>query len=150
MIIHGRNLIIYANGTPIAKAKTCNCTLDVELLEVASPTYSDERCYIVSRLSWRMSAGTLLGSEKSMLMMIGTDVTLSFGTPDSPSLRASGNAICTTCKIDGQRGNLATASVEFLGTGTISRTLGDLFWGTANSEYVATKTGQKIRIIGER
>ena len=150
MIIHGKELNVYVNGSAIANAKTGTITLDADLIETASSTAGDMKTYIVSRLSWKMSAGTLVGSITDLSELAGTTATLSFGVHDNEVLRASGNAICSTLRIDAVSGSLATASVEFQGTGTISRQLYDLFWGTVLSEYVRTSNGEKIRIINER
>ena len=149
MILQGKDINVYIGSTPVAKAKTGGIELDADLIEVASPTVASMKSYMLQRLSWKLTTGTLVGTLTDLTDMVGQTLTVSFGVADHESMRAAGRAICTSVKVDGTRGSVAQATATFTGTGTVSRTLYDLFWGTVNSEFVTTVNGEKIRIISE-
>ena len=151
MKLIGNDIIIYKDGTAIALSKTGTITLDAELMPIADPSDGVVNAYIIKRLSWKISTTSLVGSVRGIICETGKTVTVQFGIRgDQGDTRGGGTAIITKATIDGSVGNLATGRFEFTGTGRLDRDIYDLFWGTVASQYVATKTSQKIRILRDR
>lgn len=65
MVIHGRNLIISANGSVVAAAKSCTIRVDAEKIPVSSPTTADWTESRINRKSWQLSTDHLLSFNKS-------------------------------------------------------------------------------------
>ena len=78
MILHGKNLIIKVDGTPIAAAKDCNISIQRDRHEVSSPATGDGKWkhYIFKRGSWSVSTGHLVMSITRSAIMVGTTVSL--------------------------------------------------------------------------
>lgn len=119
-MIHGNNLIVSLNGTAIGAAKTCSISFGCDTQEVSSPSQGTFKQFITSRKSWMVTVGYMVTAVKSNLMRVGQSYTLSFGVRGDDTDKVTGTAICTTCKIDGQRGNIASGTFEFKGIGELS------------------------------
>lgn len=83
MILHGRNLIIKANGVAIAAAKSCEINVKAKEIPVSSPTDGQWDLAIVGRKSWSVSCGHLVTSIIRNIAMVGTQVTVSMGIEDN-------------------------------------------------------------------
>jgi hypothetical protein len=62
MILQGKNLIISANGSVIAAAKSCTLNIDCEKIKVSSPTDGQWEHVIAGMKSWSLSTSHLLES----------------------------------------------------------------------------------------
>ena len=71
--------------------------------------------YITGRKSWQVSV-----SYKSLLGKVGATVSLSWKMRDDAADTMGGDAILTSCKISGTRGNLVQGSFSFKGTGELA------------------------------
>lgn len=60
MIIQGKDLIVTANGSVIAAAKSCSLKVQSDTLEVSSPTQGKYRTFIPERMSWSITTNHLL------------------------------------------------------------------------------------------
>lgn len=60
MILQGKNLIISANGSVIAGAKSCTLNIDCEKIKVSSPTDGQWEHVIAGMKSWSLSTSHLL------------------------------------------------------------------------------------------
>lgn len=76
MILHGRNLIIKADGVAIAAAKSCDINVQCEEIETASPSTGIWRTSITGHKSWSVSASTLVTKLSASAQMVGTTVSL--------------------------------------------------------------------------
>ena len=63
MILHGKNLIISANGSVIAGAKSCDIEVDCDTIPTSSPTDGQWEHRIVGRKSWKVSTSHLVPLE---------------------------------------------------------------------------------------
>jgi predicted secreted protein len=63
MILHGKDLIISANGIVIAGAKSCDVEVECDTIPVSSPTDGQWEHKIVGRKSWRVSTSHLVPFE---------------------------------------------------------------------------------------
>lgn len=151
MILNGNDIIIYKDGTTIALSKTGTITLDAELIPVADPSDGAVTAYIIKRLAWKITTTSMVETVKGIITETGSIVTVQFGIRgEQGETRGGGSAIVTKTAVDGAVGNLATGRFEFTGTGRLDRDIYDLFWGTIASQYVATNSNQKIRILRDR
>ena len=120
MIIHGKQLIVKKGGTTIAVQKSCEIDVRSSTLQVSSPSDGAWDNYFPGRKSWTMTCNTLLSNVASNVNMVGTTVTVSFGTATD---YVSGTAIITAWKSPGTIGNLAQAVASFLGSGPLTTTV---------------------------
>lgn len=77
MIIHGKNIIIKADGAVIAAATSCELDISAEVIKTASPTDGQWQHGIAGRKSWRASCSHLVTDILDPAQMVGVDVTLS-------------------------------------------------------------------------
>lgn len=62
MILQGKNLIISANGSVLAAAKSCSLNIDCEKIKVSSPTDGQWEHVVAGIKSWSLSTSHLLES----------------------------------------------------------------------------------------
>lgn len=77
MIIHGKDIIIKADGEAIAAAKSCELDISADIIKTASPTDGQWQHGIAGRKSWRASCSHLVTDILDPAQMVGVDVTLS-------------------------------------------------------------------------
>ena len=65
MILQGKNLIISANGSVLAAAKSCTLNVECEKIKVSSPTDGQWEHVIAGMKSWSVSTSHLLESVSS-------------------------------------------------------------------------------------
>lgn len=76
MIIHGRNLIIKADGAAIAASKSCDINVQCDEIQTASPSTGNWRTAILGRKSWSVTTNHLVMSIAGQYSLVGTDVSL--------------------------------------------------------------------------
>ena len=76
MIIHGKNILIKADGEVIAAATSCDLDISAEVIKTASPTAGQWQHGIAGRKSWRASCSHLVTDILDPAQMVGVDVTL--------------------------------------------------------------------------
>ena len=76
MIIHGKDIIIKADGEAIAAAKSCELDISAEVIKTASPTDGQWQHGIAGRKSWRATCSHLVTDILDPAQMVGVDVTL--------------------------------------------------------------------------
>ena len=62
MVIHGKDLIILANGTPLAASKSCTIDMDVEAIKVSDANDGQWEHNIAGRKSWNITTNHLVMS----------------------------------------------------------------------------------------
>ena len=80
MIIHGKDIIIKADGEVIAAAKSCELDISAEVIKTASPTDGQWQHGIAGRKSWRATCNHLVTDILDPAQMVGVDVTLTINT----------------------------------------------------------------------
>lgn len=116
-IIHGRQLIVKQNGTPIAVQKSCDIDVRCATIPVSSEAYGQWENNIAGRKSWSLTCNTLVTALASNVSMVGQTVTISCNVGTDS---VSGTALVTGWKVTGTIGNLAQAVATFLGTGPLT------------------------------
>lgn len=76
MIIHGKDIIIKADGEVIAAATSCELDISAEVIKTASPTDGQWQHGIAGRKSWRATCSHLVTDILDPAQMVGVDVTL--------------------------------------------------------------------------
>ena len=76
MIIHGKDIIIKADGTVIAAATSCELDVSADVIKTASPTDGQWKHGIAGRKSWSASCSHLVTDILDPVQMIGTEVSL--------------------------------------------------------------------------
>ena len=76
MIIHGKDIIIKADGEVIAAATSCELDVSAEVIKTASPSDGQWQHGIAGRKSWRASCSHLVTDILDPVQMVGVDVTL--------------------------------------------------------------------------
>lgn len=60
MVLHGRDLIVTANGMAIAAAKSCELQVSCDDIEISSPTSGQWREFIADRKEWAVTTNHLV------------------------------------------------------------------------------------------
>jgi predicted secreted protein len=91
------------------------------MIEVTNPNSAQWRQFLAGRKQWTVNTAFLVlsASDTQKLLNIGTTYTLQFRDRSGSSI-LQGQAILKTCKISAVRGNLATGSFAFQGTGSLT------------------------------
>lgn len=76
-IIHGRNIIIKKDGTPLAASKSCTIDITADMLEVSSPQRGSWKYYRKQRKGWRIDTNHLIMNVEQDALSVGTEVQLS-------------------------------------------------------------------------
>ena len=97
-------------GKAVAASKSCTVETNCETKEAGMSGTGSWKRYITGRKSWQVSVSYLVGD---------TTVSLSWKMRDDEADTMSGDAILTSCKISGTRGNLVQGSFSFKGTGEL-------------------------------
>lgn len=157
-MVHGKDLILSINGTPIAAAKSCDLSIETDFLEVCSPTDGSWRDYIPTIHQWSASADTLCSTMENfdILRQVQLNkeiVTLTFYN-EQMDIFYKGNAYIQSLKTSGQVRGLVSMSIGFQTTGALqsaskqswSRGVWDfvsmkyLLWATSGRSYLYIKT----------
>ena len=77
MILHGRNLIVKADGVAIAAARSCEITITTDEIETSMPGDGAWRTSMLGRKSWKVTTNHLVPSMARAASMAGTTVALS-------------------------------------------------------------------------
>ena len=85
MILHGRNLIIKADGVAIAASKSCTVNIDAEIIKVSSPDDGEWEHSITGLKSWDVQTSHLVTDIISGRDMVGTKVQLDIQAFDAGS-----------------------------------------------------------------
>lgn len=117
-VIHGRDLIVSLNGTAIAAARSCDITVDDDMIEVTTPTSGRAKAYRAGRYGWTVDVSCLVLSPN---MVISNGQQLTFSCKEAGSTNyLTGTVIRKGSKMTGTVGNLAQGSYSFIGTGPLS------------------------------
>ncbi len=123
MAINGNNILILMDGHAKAGTRTNEIQSDCKIIEISSSTDKDWEAVIAGRKSWSFTVGFLLLENANVrrLLSVGSKYTIVIkGRDASEADWLTGEAIMKTCKIAATRGNLATGSFSFVGTGPLT------------------------------
>ena len=127
-MIHGENLILAINGTPLAASKSCSLSKSSSFIEVASPTAGDWESFIPSKKGWSMSSDCLLATMEAYKTLdtawkTGTALTIRFYNTEYDE-NETGTAYIDSLSLDASKGSLAKMSVSLKGSGELSEYAG--------------------------
>ena len=124
MILHGKNLqILKLTGSTyaavVAMAKSCDVSVEGDMIETSSPSDGQWRHYIAGRKGWSINVSYLVtaGGFSADADMVNKTVTIRVS--DGTAVM-QGTAIVKTWKATGTVGNLAQGSFQFTGNGPLS------------------------------
>ena len=123
MAINGNNIIITVDGHAVAGTRSNEVQCESEIIEISSSSDKDWKAVIAGRKSWSFTVGFLLLENANVrrLLSVGSKYTIIIkGRDASGAEQLTGEAILKTCKIAATRGNLATGSFSFTGTGPLT------------------------------
>lgn len=118
----GNDLLIGNNGNPLYAAKSCDIEVDCDTVEYSSPSSGRWRNFLAGRKSWTISVSYLVSDQNipSDMSRVGQTFQLKVYPRNSlPDKQLTGDAICTSWKVTGTRGNLVQGSFVFQGTGPL-------------------------------
>ena len=125
MIVHGRNLLIYAGGSVVAAARTCRISMDFDTIEVAGVDSGQFKYHIQAMSSWTVTVTKLVAVVHTLFEENEQPVRLSFVVRDKYGNlmgdRMTGDALIKNVSVDATGGSLATGSITFQGTGELIR-----------------------------
>ena len=122
-MIHGRNLILALNGTPLAASKSCSMSKSSSFIEVAPPTAGDWEEYVPSKKGWKMSADCLLGTMAAYKTLdtawkAGTALTMRFYNTEHNE-DETGIVYIESLDLSASTDSLAKMSVSLRGSGAL-------------------------------
>lgn len=122
MVIHGKDIQIqnYSGSSIVAAARTCEVSIQADIIETATPTSGIFRTYISGRKDWSVSVGYLVMSDDmtSNLLSVGSSVHLRIIDMDAGEW-LHGYAIVQQCHVTANIGSLAQGSFVFKGSGPL-------------------------------
>ena len=125
MIVHGRNLLIYAGGSVVAAARTCRISMDFDTIEVAGVDSGQFKYHIQAMSSWTVTVTKLVAVVHTLFEENEQPVRLSFVVRDKYGNlmgdRMTGDALIKNVSVDATVGSLAMGSITFQGTGELIR-----------------------------
>lgn len=145
--IQGRNLVVlYKDGDwkAIAYATTCELDINVQMMEIGSPSAGKWVHCKPKRINWTVTAGHLLSNQQQnvdlfALLKNKTRIQIAFTTafdhselPDPPTFRPSydynrsGFCYISRLTVTGRRGDFATSSIALAGDGELYDDLHEL------------------------
>lgn len=124
-IIHGRNLLIYADGVAVAAARSCRITMDFDTIEMAGVDIGQYKYYVTAMSSWSIQVDKLVSNVRSIFEEVGTMVSLSFVVRDEYGNlmgdRMQGEGFMKSANISATVGSLTTGNITFQGSGELVR-----------------------------
>ena len=122
-MIHGENLILAINGTPLAASKSCSLSKSSSFIEVASPTDGSWESFVPTKKGWSMSADCLLATMDAYKALdaawkAGTALTIRFFNIEYDE-NETGTAYIENLNLDAAKGSLAKMSVSLKGSGPL-------------------------------
>ena len=124
-IIHGRNLLIYADGVAVAAARSCRITMDFDTIEMAGVDSGTYKYYVTAMSSWSIQVDKLVSNVRSIFDEVGTMVSLSFVVRDEYGNlmgdRMQGEGFMKSANISATVGSLTTGNITFQGSGELVR-----------------------------
>ena len=124
-IIHGRNLLIYADGVAVAAARSCRITMDFDTIEMAGVDSGTYKYYVTAMSSWSIQVDKLVSNVRSIFEDVGTMVSLSFVVRDEYGNlmgdRMQGEGFMKSANISATVGSLTTGNITFQGSGELVR-----------------------------
>ena len=123
-MIHGENLILAINGTPLAASKSCSLSKSQSFINISSPTSGRWEACVPKQLSWSMSADCLLGTMDAYNTLNaawknGTELTIRFYDTDRNE-NETGTAYIQNLNLEASNGSLAKMSISLQGSGELS------------------------------
>lgn len=116
-VIHGRDLIISINGTPVAAARSCEISVDDDMIEVTSPVAGRAKAYRAGRYGWTVDV-SFLAISTQFVYSNGQQVSMSCKVGSTTHL--TGNVIIQRRKLTGPVGSLSQGSYTLIGTGALN------------------------------
>lgn len=124
----GNNIIILANGIPIAGTKTDSIGSSVEDIETSSPYNGPWKTYVVKRKSWKITTNFLVLNSSAFgsgstgiqdLLKVGGTFLLYVQDFRNNDEGVCGHAILKSVTINAQIDNLVKGKFEFIGNGPL-------------------------------
>ena len=123
-MIHGEDLILALNGTPLAASKSCNIEKSQSFIDTASPTGGRWESCVPQKLSWSLSSDCLLATMDAYKTLnsawkAGTALTVRFFDTEYNE-NETGTVYIEKLSLSASKGNLAKLSVSLKGSGPLS------------------------------
>ena len=122
MVIHGKDIQIqnYNGSAIVAAARTCEVSIQADIIETATPSSGTFRTFIAGRKDWSVSVGYLVASEDGagVLLNVGDTVHIRI-LYTAADVWLHGYAIIQQCHVTANIGSLAQGSFVFKGSGPL-------------------------------
>jgi hypothetical protein len=137
MIIKGNDLLIYANGSVVAAARTCRISMDSDLIECAGR--GRYKLFLPSLGAWQVSVTSLVTRVSSFFTAPSTAVRLSFAVRDRYGTllgdRMTGSAFIRKSEVTASVESLIQGQFTFQGNGALERVMDGLRDDDSNDLY---------------
>ena len=140
MVIHGRDLIVTANGMAIAAAKSCELQVSCDDIEISSPTSGQWREFIANRKEWSVTTNHLVVNNHAYDCKVTAFSTASFG------LSALYNYIKSGGTVNG-RGLTTTGMARGLNVWLIDKTTYQQVGSLEKFDTYSDLAGESARLV---
>lgn len=129
MILHGKDVLVYADGVAIAAAKSCTIHVKARLIGVSDPIQGTWESSICGLKQWSVSVnglfvattGSMVTKFRSIMAWPGQTFAISCKIVDGSTTTALyGTAICEEAEAAAGVHHLAAYNVSFRGTGELT------------------------------
>lgn len=131
MKLRGKNIWIYAGGSAIGLALSCDVEIGLDLVEISNAATGTAKAYTAGRYGWTMSTSNLVDAdavrERALTMALLNRTPVAVFIQDVTTAGAaagcykvSGNAYITALTITGEVAGYAKYSAIFTGTGDLT------------------------------
>ena len=123
-MIHGEDLILALNGTPLAASKSCDIDKSQSFIDVSDPTDGRWEACVPQKLAWSLSSECLLGTMNAYKTLnaawkAGTALTVRFFDTEYDE-NETGTVYIEKLSLSASKGNIARMSVSLKGSGPLS------------------------------
>lgn len=120
-MVKGNDILILMDGVAIAGCRSHRVQTQCSTIEKASSTQQAWEEYEPGRKGWNVAVNYLVTLVANIddVLKVGSKVTILIRDRNN-SKSISGTAIVVSCETQYTRGNLATGSYQFKGTGALS------------------------------
>ena len=120
-MVKGNDIIILVNNTAVAACKSQRVQTSCGTIEKASASQQSWNEYLPGRADWSVSVNKLMTavSDIDSVLLVRSVVTIMVRDRNNTKW-LTGSAIVTACDTQYTKGNLATGSYSFKGTGPLT------------------------------
>lgn len=118
--MNGNMIVVYSDGQMVGAVKGNDIVTQAGVLETSMPDDGIWRTFYAARKTWMLSCNYLLLSSAGMASLLTVGSTNTLVVRGRDGVGVTGIGILVECHITAVKGNLATGSFRWQGTGALT------------------------------